>query len=288
MNYISVRIGINPFSEDIAEQLIALIEDLGYESFEISDNSLKAYITEDKYSSGNLKVALSFFDNRGDVTLNTETEHIREENWNLIWESNFSPITIGKLCTVKASFHKNLPKTKYTIKIDPKMAFGTGHHQTTRLMMESMLNEDFNGKQVLDMGCGTGILSILAAKLGADSPVHSIDIDYIATESAIENCRKNRVSKRVSVLTGDASLIQRGRYDIILANINRNIILSDISTYAGALRRDGFLLLSGFYVNDIEMIVSQAKLNALEYVCERSLDNWVSLKLKKVVTALGD
>lgn len=288
MNYISVRISIVPFSEDIAEQIIALIEDLGYESFEISENFLKAYIAEERYSQANLKVALSYFDNRGDVTLHSDSEHIKEENWNALWESNFSPISIGKLCTVKASFHKNLPKTKYTITIDPKMAFGTGHHQTTLLMMESMLDENFDGKSVLDMGCGTGILSILAVKSGAATPVHAIDIDYVATESTIENCKRNRVSQKVAVLNGDASLIQRNRYDLLLANINRNIILSDISTYASALRTGGILLLSGFYIEDAKMILVQANQNSLVYVSERVLDNWISLKLKKIEPALGD
>lgn len=288
MNYISVDIAISPFSEDIAEQIIAIIEDLGYESFEIINNSLKAFIPEEKYSAGNLKVALSFFDNRSDVALNIITEHIRGENWNAIWEANFSPICIGDLCTVKASFHKDLPKTKYTITIDPKMAFGTGHHQTTRLMMESMLDVDFKNKNVLDMGCGTGILSILAAKLGSNSPVHSIDIDYIATESAKENCKTNRVSQKVIVLNGDASVIQQKRYDIVLANINKNIILSDIGTYSLALKDDGLLILSGFFTNDVTDILKEAELHGLTYISQRVLDNWISLKIKKIVSGLGD
>ncbi len=282
MNYISVSIGIEPFDEDLAEQIIASIEELGYESFEILASSIKAYITENRYSYKDLKVALSFYDNRGDVTLSFDTEYIKEENWNALWESNFSPIFVRNLCTVKASFHKNLPKTKYTIVIDPKMAFGTGHHQTTRLMMETMLDEQIMGCDVLDMGCGTGILSILAVKLGANDSVHAIDIDPTATESAIENCRKNRVFGKVRVLTGDASLIQRSRYDLVLANINRNIILYDIATYSHALREGGSIILSGFYEEDAPKITSIAELNGLKFVSEKVIDKWICLKLKKI------
>ena len=177
---------------------------------------------------------------------------IPEQNWNALWESSFEPVVIDGRCTIKASFHKGLPRTKYTIVIDPKMAFGTGHHQTTTLIIKSMLahEKDIRGLQVLDMGCGTGILSILAAKMKAAVPVHAIDIDPVAVRSARENARRNRVPDRIHTLCGDASLIQAGKYDLILANINRNIILEDLSTYARGMKPGALLITSGFYEED--------------------------------------
>ncbi len=282
MNYIEVIFEIEPFSEDYAEQVIAQIEELPYESFATENGCLKAYIPEEKYSAGDLRALLSAFANSPDFRVKSSASLIHEQNWNILWESNFPPIAIGGKCTVKASFHKGLPKTKYTITIDPKMAFGTGHHQTTSLMVETLLDADVKGKRVLDVGCGTGILSILAAKMGAAAPVHAIDIDHIAVASTEENVRKNRVSGKVVALCGDASLIQAGRYDVLLANINRNIILQDIGTYSRALAASGKLYISGFYSEDLPMILEEAKKFSLEYVSERRRDNWMVAELKKV------
>jgi len=283
MNYIEVWIEINPFSEDYAEQVIAQIEELPFESFSIEDPCLKAYIPEETFSSSNLKTLLSAFTSNTEFSITTQTHFIKEENWNALWESNFSPIIVEKLCTVKAVFHKGLPRTKYNITIDPKMAFGTGHHQTTYLMMEALLEENIKGLRVLDVGCGTGILSILSAKMGADSPVHAIDIDHLAVNSAKENCYKNRIAKKVSCLLGDASVIQAARYDLVLANINRNIIVSDIETYSRALSSVGRLFLSGFYSEDIPLILEEGKKFGLEFISKKSRDNWAVLKLKKCI-----
>lgn len=203
------------------------------------------------------------------------TNYIKEQNWNLPWEEQFSPIVVDGLCTVKADFHKGLKRTRFNITIRPNMAFGTGHHQTTTLMMRTLLrlagaepwpkpNETessvqpenmLKGMQVLDMGTGTGILAILAAKLGALRPVHAIDIDATAVNSAKENLWKNRLHRAVVALYGDASLIQANKYNIILANINRNILLEDLSTYARGLKPGGLLVMSGFYKKDIPMLV---------------------------------
>lgn len=283
MNYIEVWIEINPFSEDFAEQVIAQIEELPFESFSMEEPYLKAYIQEEKFSSSNLKTLLSAYINNSEFSISTQTKFIKEENWNALWESNFTPIIIEKLCTVKAAFHKDLPRTKYNITIVPRMAFGTGHHQTTYLMLKALLDEDIKGLRVLDVGCGTGILSILCAKMGADSPVHAIDIDYIAVDSAKENCYKNRVAKRVSCLLGDASVIQAARYDLVLANINRNIIISDIETYSRALSPEGRLFLSGFYSEDISMIIEEGKKFGLVYISAKCKDNWAVIKLKKCI-----
>lgn len=203
------------------------------------------------------------------------TNYIKEQNWNLPWEEQFSPIVVDGLCTVRADFHKGLKRTRFNITIRPNMAFGTGHHQTTTLMMRTLLrlagaepwpkpNETessvqsenmLKGMQVLDMGTGTGILAILAAKLGALRPVHAIDIDATAVNSAKENLWKNRLHRAVVALYGDASLIQANKYNIILANINRNILLEDLSTYARGLKPGGLLVMSGFYKKDIPMLV---------------------------------
>ncbi|MCK9629174.1 MAG: 50S ribosomal protein L11 methyltransferase [Bacteroidales bacterium] len=282
MNYVEVIIEIEPFSDDYADLVIAQIEELPYESFATENGCLKAYIPEEKYSSGDLRALLSAFTNSPDFRLKSRASLIHEQNWNILWESNFPPISIGGKCTIKASFHKGLPKTKYTITIDPKMAFGTGHHQTTSLMVESLLEAEVKDKRLLDVGCGTGILSILAAKMGAVAPVHAIDIDPVAVASTEENVKKNRVQGGVVAFCGDASLIQTGRYDILLANINRNIILQDIGTYSGALTASGRLYISGFYSEDLPMILEEAKKCSLEFVRERRRDNWMAAELKKV------
>ena len=281
MNYIEVCFEIQPFSEDIAELIIAQIEDLPFESFVVELPFLKAYIPQERHSPSDIKTILSGFANSGHFSVKVTNNFIQGQNWNALWESNFSPIIVGERCTVKAGFHKGLPRSKYTITIDPKMAFGTGHHQTTYLMIESMLDMKIKGKKVLDMGCGTGILAILAAKMGATAPVHAIDIDPVAVASSIENSKKNRVAEKLISLTGDASLIQALKYDIILANINRNIIISDIETYARGLSSAGTLLLSGFYKEDVPIIERAGEKAGLRIVSVREMDRWSIVMLEK-------
>jgi ribosomal protein L11 methyltransferase len=189
---------------------------------------------------------------------------------------------VDDICTIKASFHKDLKKTRFNITIDPKMAFGTGHHQTTYMMCRALLqNEDaVKGKVVMDMGCGTAILAILAAKMKA-SRVYGIDIDAVAAISAYDNARLNRVGKVMETYCGDASLLQRNSYDVLLANINRNILLQDMPTYAHSLHKEGLLFVSGFYVEDMPMLIGTAAANGLEYVSHDSMDNWCCIKFKK-------
>ena len=203
-------------------------------------------------------------------------------NWNAVWESQFPPIVVDGKCTIKASFHEGLKKTRYNITIDPKMAFGTGHHQTTYMMCRALLqNEDaVRGKVVMDMGCGTAVLAILAAKMKA-SHVYGIDIDAVAAISAYDNARKNRVGKVMETYCGDASLLQRNTYDVLLANINRNILLQDIPTYSLCIRRGGLLFVSGFYIEDMPMIIGMAQNSGLEYVSHDSIDNWCCIKFVK-------
>lgn len=279
MDYIEVKISLNPFSEDTAEWVMAEMGELEYESFSVEQESLLAYIPKDRFSEPNLKVVLSGFNHAG-FALSYELRFIPEENWNAVWESGFEPVVVDGRCTVKASFHKGLKRTKYTICIDPKMAFGTGHHQTTTLMIRLLLGmqKTLVDKQVMDLGCGTGVLAILAAKMKALAPVHAIDIDPTAVRSAQENARKNRVGDKVKVLCGDASLLQAGKYDLILANINRNILLQDMSTYVRSLRPEGRLLISGFYLEDAMMLEAEADSLGLTLVQTQTQDNWAAME----------
>ncbi|MBQ8811698.1 MAG: 50S ribosomal protein L11 methyltransferase [Bacteroidales bacterium] len=279
--YIEVAIRIAPFSEENAEIVTAEISELPFESFSMEDPFLKCYIQKELYNAHDLKIVLNGLEGLG-FDLEFSANLMPAVNWNAVWESQFTPIVVDGKCTIKASFHEGLKKTRFNITIDPKMAFGTGHHQTTYMMCRALLqNEDIvKGKVVLDMGCGTAILAILAAKMKA-SKVYGIDIDAVAAISAYDNARQNRVGKRIETYCGDASLLQRNTYDVILANINRNILLQDMQTYSHSLRREGLLFVSGFYLEDMPMLIGTASAAGLEYVSHDSIDNWCCIKFKK-------
>lgn len=279
--YIEVSLKIDPYTEENAEIMMAELAELPFESFTEADPYLKCYIPKEKYDPRNLKLFLSGLDYDFNIDFNATL--MPSVNWNSVWESQFSPIVVDGLCTIKATFHKGLKRTRFNITIDPKMAFGTGHHQTTYMMCRALLRHeaDIKGKIVMDMGCGTAILAILAAKMGAGH-TYGIDIDAIAAASAFDNARKNRVSRHVETYCGDASLLQRGKYDILLANINRNILLEDIPTYAVSLKKDGLLFVSGFYTEDFPMICSSARRAGLEYMEQDAIDNWCCAGFRKV------
>ncbi len=279
--YIEVAISIAPYSEENAEIVTAEVSELPFESFSSEDPFLKCYIQKDLYDAQALKVVLSALEGM-DFTVDFNATLVPPVNWNAVWESQFTPIVVDDRCTIKASFHKDLKRTRYNITIDPKMAFGTGHHQTTYMMCRALLqNEDaVRGKVVMDMGCGTAVLAILAAKMKA-SRVYGIDIDAIAAISAYDNARLNRVGKLMETYCGDASLLQCNSYDVLLANINRNILLQDIPTYALSLHKGGLLFVSGFYVEDMPMIVGMAQNSGLEYVSHDSMENWCCIKFLK-------
>ncbi|MBO5472113.1 MAG: 50S ribosomal protein L11 methyltransferase [Bacteroidales bacterium] len=279
--YIEVSMHITPFSEENAEILTAEISELPFESFSTEGEVLKCYIQKDLYDAQALKVVMSGLDYPGfDVEYSANL--MPAVNWNAVWESQFTPIVVDGKCTIKASFHEGLKKTRYNITIDPKMAFGTGHHQTTYMMCRALLqNEDaVRGKVVMDMGCGTAILAILAAKMKAGQ-VYGIDIDAVAAISAYDNARLNRVGTRIETYCGDASLLQRNSYDVFLANINRNILLQDIPTYAACIRKGGLLFVSGFYLEDMPMIVGMATSVGLNYVSHDTMDNWCCIKFSR-------
>jgi ribosomal protein L11 methyltransferase len=279
--YIEVSMHITPFTEENAEILTAEISELPFESFAVEGEVLKCYIQKELYDAQTLKVVMSGLD-YPDFTVQYSANLMPAVNWNAVWESQFTPIVVDGKCTIKASFHEGLKKTRFNITIDPKMAFGTGHHQTTFMMCRALLQneEAVRGKVVMDMGCGTAILAILAAKMKA-SQVYGIDIDAVAAISAYDNARLNRVGTRIETYCGDASLLQRNSYDVFLANINRNILLQDIPTYAACIRKGGLLFVSGFYLEDMPMIVGMATSVGLNYVSHDSVDNWCCIKFSK-------
>ena len=279
--YIETQVKITPFSEENAEILTAEISELPFESFTVEAPYLKCYIQKELYDPQALKVLLSGMEDYG-FEVEFSSNLMPAVNWNAVWESQFTPIVVDGKCTIKASFHEGLRKTRYNITIDPKMAFGTGHHQTTYMMCRALLqNEDaVRGKVVMDMGCGTAVLAILAAKMKA-SHVYGIDIDAVAAISAYDNAKLNRVSKVMETYCGDASLLQRNSYDVLLANINRNILLQDIPTYANCIHKGGLLFVSGFYLEDMPMITGMAQNSGLEYVSHDSIDNWCCIKFVK-------
>ncbi len=296
MDYIEVTFEIYPFNEGIAECIIAETSGIGFESFATEEPCLKAYIKKEFYSQLHLKCIADGYSGIDGVRISYTVNLIKEQNWNAIWEADFEPIIIDDIVTVKASFHK-MPLTKYNIRIDPDMAFGTGHHQTTALMVKALLllngegGEDLSGygwksirnKQILDMGTGTGVLALLAAKMRAKRPVHAVDIDITAVNSAKENARRNRLGGAVRILSGDASLIQAGKYELILANINRNILIEDMSTYSRGLRFGGILAVSGFYSEDIPLLCEEGRRHNMFVLRSLILDNWACVLFGKEI-----
>ena len=283
MDYIAVHIKITPFSEERAEIVEAEIADLGFDSFTVEAPLLNAFIPKDQFSEPNLKTLLGGFDG-GDFTVSHSVELVKEQNWNAVWESDFEPVVVDGQVTVRAPYHKDLPRTRINVVINPQMSFGSGHHQTTSMMIGQLLAEGkaLRGKAVLDMGCGTGILAIVAAKLGAAVPVHAVDIDPTCVRSAQANARRNRVPHKIITVCGDASVLIRGQYDYVLANINRNILLADMASYVRALKpRGGRVFLSGFYEADIPMLLEAAAKFGLAETGRRVTDDWALLVLQK-------
>ncbi len=274
--YLEVSIKLAPFSEEMAEILMAELGELPYDSFVTEEPFLKCYIQREQYRPSDLKVVLSGYD----CVAGFNAVMVEGRNWNRNWELSFQPIVVDGIVTVKAPFNTDVPRTRYNIWIDPQMAFGTGYHHTTYMMMQRLLALPVRGTYVCDMGCGTAILGILAAKMGARK-VFAVDIDAVAARSAWGNCRWNKVGTRVETACGDASLMQMNTYDIILANIHRNIILEDLPTYARSLRRGGTLLVSGFYDADSPAIIDAAKSVGLSLSGSSSREGWSCLEFAK-------
>jgi ribosomal protein L11 methyltransferase len=275
VDYYELQFTITDAEEYQRDLLMNELADFGFDTFEETETGFKAYIPADNFNTEVLDDQLMQY--HGMFMFSYEVTLIPQKNWNQEWESNFEPIAISDKIFVRATFHQPRPEIPYEIVIDPKMAFGTGHHQTTAMMLELMLENDFAGKTVLDMGCGTGILAIMAAKLGA-AKIVAIDYDPVCYDSTIENAALNNVSN-ITTLCGSKDVIPDERYDIILANINRNILLDQMERYSTALKPGGTIYFSGFYENpDLDIIKEAAGKYGLKYVTHKKNLDWVAAR----------
>ena len=278
MNYIEVHLVIKPFEEYISDVLAEELGEIGFDSFVPSEEGLDAYIPESLFEESKLIGMLTEFP--FETSIEYKISQIESKNWNEEWEKNFfEPIVIGNDCVIHSSFHKNVPQAKYDIVIDPKMAFGTGHHETTSLVIGRLLKMELVGKTLLDMGCGTAVLAILAAMRGAKD-ILAIDIDTWCTENSLENLAINKI-EGIEVKLGGAELLTGLHFDIVIANINRNILLADMEQYANCLSSGGELYMSGFYKEDIVLIEAEANRNGLKLIDFNEKNNWVVVKTIK-------
>lgn len=280
-DYIEARINLAPCpGEDATDLLAAMLGDAGFESFLPDADGLTAYCPVALYDADAFKAILDEFP-FADCSVTAETQLIEGRDWNEEWERNyFKPIVVGDRCVVHSSFHTDIPAADYDIVIDPKMAFGTGHHSTTALILTQLLEMDLQGKSVIDMGTGTAILAILAAMRGAQ-PVTGVEIDPFAHTNAIENVALNGHSE-IALILGDASALEAvAPADVFLANINRNVITADIAAYASRLNPGGTMLLSGFYTDDIPVVRQAAEAVGLTAVGSTDRENWACLRLAK-------
>lgn len=279
MDFIQVNFNIEPYEEYIADVLAAELGELGYDTFVPTENGLEAFIASDVFNDSELKNLLANF--VFETSIDYKVTKIESKNWNEEWEKHyFEPIIIDNECVIHSSFHKNIPEAKYDIVIDPKMSFGTGHHETTSLVIGELLKMDLVGKKVLDMGCGTSVLAILAAMRGA-TDLLAIDIDSWCVENSVENIALNKISG-INIKQGGAELLANQHFDIILANINRNILLADMEHYAACLSANGQLYMSGFYCEDIPLIEAEANKNGLNLISSKLKNNWAVVKTVKL------
>lgn len=278
-DYTEVRIDMSPCNETMTDVMAAFLCEHGYESFVPDESGMTAYIKLEDFDKKVLDEVTAELPFDTSVTVKCET--VEGRDWNQEWEKNyFKPITVDGKCVIHSSFHTDIPSMPYDIVIDPKMAFGTGHHQTTTLIIRRLLELPLEGSSVIDMGTGTGILAILAAMRGA-GPVTAIEIDEFAHVNAVENVSLNR-HPEINVVLGDASALAGVEpVDLFLANINRNIIVGDLQVYASRLKEGGTMLLSGFYEDDIAIVLDEARKHGLEYVGHTVLERWSCLELKK-------
>lgn len=279
-DYQEIRIDANPCSEVVTDILASLLVDIGYESFVPDEKGLTAYVKAELFDEDSVNNVIEAFP-ISDVKFTIKNTFIEGKDWNSEWEKNyFKPIVIADKCVIHSSFHTDFPKCEYDIVIDPKMAFGTGHHATTSQIVTQLLGTNLDGLRLMDMGTGTGILAILAAMRGA--MVDAVEIDEMAYVNAVENVKLNG-HPEINVMLGDASkLPEIPTYDILLANINRNIITNDLHLYAKAVKNGGEIILSGFYHEDIPVIMKIAEKNNLTYNLDTQIDKWACLKLRKL------
>lgn len=277
-DYIALRVDANPCNETITDLIAAFLGEIGFESFSPDETGVTAFIQKHLFNQESTDDAISFFPIKTSLAISSEI--VTGRDWNEEWEKNyFQPIIVDDTCVVHSSFHKNVPMAKFDIVIDPKMAFGTGHHATTCNMMRFIIESDLKGKTIIDMGTGTGILAILCKMKGAGD-VTGIEIDPVAWENAVDNARLNNVE--INLLCGNSSKLPGLPIaDYFLANINRNVITSDIKAYSLALKSGGIMLLSGFYKTDIPIVEEYANRYGLHLDCIKEENEWVAIKLLK-------
>ena len=279
MDYIELRVSTGPGQEkkDIA---MALLAEAGFESFAGEDDFLLAYIPQHNF---NPEVIEGIFNQLPDsLNFQYSEKQIPAKNWNAEWEKNYSPVLIDNRVSIKAPFHQNSETAEFEIIIEPKMSFGTAHHPTTAQIIKLMLQEDFKGKIVLDMGCGTSVLAILASMLGAKQ-IDAVDNDEWAYNNSVENVNRNQISN-IKLYLNDAAFLDFSRenyYDLIIANINRNILLNDLPAYAKSLNKNGVIFMSGFYENDLKILKSKAENNGLMFDNHITSQNWAAAKWTK-------
>ncbi|ARN70515.1 ribosomal protein L11 methyltransferase [Nonlabens tegetincola] len=273
--YVEYDFTVTP-REPWSDILCAQLGDAGFESFIDTQSGVKAYILKDLDSDNVLSTVDLINSDYCDIAF--AKADIPPTNWNAEWEKNFTPILVNDQCLIRAPFHES-KEVKYEIVMEPKMSFGTGHHQTTYMMIQFLLKEELAGKKVLDMGSGTGVLAILAQMRGA-TLVDAIDIDTWCFENAQENTERNNADK-VNVILGGAEQLAGKQYDFIIANINRNILLQDIPKYAASLKNGGSIIFSGFYTQDLPLINEACSKVGLTYETHIEKDNWVGLKANK-------
>lgn len=278
MKYFEVTFTAQPCNETITDVLSALAGEIGFESFVECENGVQAYIQQSLFDQKALDNMLAEFPLEG-VTLTYSISEPEDKDWNEEWEKNFfQPIVIENRCVIHSTFHTDVPKAEYDIVINPQMAFGTGHHETTSSIIGELLDADLKGKSVLDMGCGTSILAILASMRGAD-PVTAIDIDDWCVNNSRDNIQLNGLNN-INVELGDARLLEgRAPFDVIIANINRNILLADMPAYAACMKEGSEIYMSGFYVEDIPAIREKGESLGMEFIHFRQKNNWAAVKL---------
>lgn len=275
-NYIELCVRCNP---DFCEILQAELAEIGFEAFADTERGFAAYVPLKEYQQEATKALLKRYMER--AALEWEVKELEKKNWNEEWEKNYQPIEVGQECVVRASFHPARPDIPYEIIINPKMSFGTGHHQTTRLILQQLLSLELDGRRVLDAGCGTGILAIMAHKRGA-AEVWANDIDEWCVTNSQENFILNHCPEiQVKLGTLAESEISES-FDLIIANINRNVLLDEMDLYAEYLEPDGSLILSGFYRDDIPALLKEAAKYNLQQIESHHLDQWASLRLIKL------
>lgn len=282
-DYYKVRIDLAPCCEDATDLMAALLADAGFESFVPDETGLAAYAKAEDYDQASVDTI--FADFPFDCKITSSAELVPGQDWNAEWEKNyFQPIIVDDKCVIHSSFHTGFPACEYDITIDPKMAFGTGHHSTTSLIIERLLQMPLHGKSVIDMGTGTGILAILAAMRGA-TPVTGIEIDGFAYENALDNVKANGYPQ-IRLIHGDASALATvPQADVLIANINRNIITADMGAYAAALKPGGTMILSGFYQSDAPVVAAAALVYGIRQTSITTKpDGWASISLAKKLT----